>query len=203
MFEKVKNYALLAALGIIISLAVYIGIQGRSLKSETARADRLANNQSALLSDLLEERNLAGNLQATVDALTLKASELEHLIPAYERKLKDMKIRLKDAERVAQLQTELAASVKAHRDTVFQYVERPDTSRSRFTYSDAWLTAIVEVEDNSIAYLSISARDSLTLAAHRQKRRCLFKKPGPTKYTVESASPYSRITGMRVIEIIE
>lgn len=203
MFDKLKNYGLLALLGIVLFLAAFASLQGRKLKAETARADRLANNQSALLSDLYKETNRAGNLQATVDALTLKADELSDLIPAYEKKLKDMSVRLKDAQHVAQVQTELAASVTARRDTVFQYIERPDPGTARYTYNDPWLTAVITVEADSVAALSISARDSLTVVAYKQRRKCLFKKPGPTRYTVESASPYMDITGMQVIEIFE
>ena len=203
MLNKIKNYALIAALGIILCLAGFAYFQGLKLKEETARADRLNNNQSALLSDLLLEKNKAGNLQATIDALSLKADELERLIPEYERKLSDMGIKLKNAEHVAKVQTELAASVTARRDTVFQFVERPAAGRSRYTYSDAWLTAVVDVEADSVANLSISAKDSLTLVAHKQRRKCLFKKPGPTRYTVESVSPYNTITGMQVIEIFD
>lgn len=203
MLDKIKNYALLAALGVIVCLAFYASSQGRKLKEETDRADRLANNQSALLTDLLKEVNRAGNLQATVDALTLKAEELSSLIPAYEKKLKDMNIRLKDAQHVAQVQTELAAAVTAHRDTVFQYIERPAPGSSRYTYNDPWLTAIITVEADSVAALSIAARDSLTVVAYKQRRKCLFKKPGPTRYTVESASPYMDITGLQCVEVME
>ena len=201
--SKLKNYALLAALGIILCLAAFVLLQGRKLKAETERADRLENNQSALLSDLHTETNRAGNLQAAVDALTLKTSELERLLPEYERKLADMKIRVKNAEHIAQVQTELAASVTARRDTVYEYIERPGPGRSRFTYSDAWLTAVIDVEEDSVASLSLSAKDSLTLVAHKQRRKCLFKKPGPTRYTVESVSPYTTITGMKVVEIFD
>lgn len=203
MLDKLKNYGLLAALGMILSLTVYAAVQGRKLQEQTERAERLSNNQAALLTDLLKETNRAGNLQASVDALRLEKEELERLLPEYEAKLKSMSIRLKDAQHVARVQTELAASVTARRDTVFQYIEHPVPGRVRYTYSDPWLTAVVEVEADSVAALSLSARDSLTLVAHKQRRRCLFRKPGPTRYSVESSSPYIDITGMHFVEIIE
>ena len=203
MLDKLKNYGLLAAAGVILCLAVFACLQGLKLKETQKEAARLELNQQTLLSDLNTETNRAGNLQAAVDALTLKANEMERLLPEYQRKLRDMEIRLKDAERVARIQTELAAAVTARKDTVWQYKESPREGRSRFTYKDPWLTAVVEVEADSVAALSIAARDSLTVVAHKQRRRCLFKKPGPTRYSVETVSPYLSIQGMQVVEIFD
>ena len=201
--EKLKNYALLAAVGIILCLTAVTCLQGRKLKDTQKEVVRLEHNQETLLSDLNMETNRAGKLQATVDALTLKANEMERILPEYERKLRDMEIRVKDAEHVARIQTELAAAVTAQKDTVWKYVESPREGRSRFTYSDPWLTAVVDVEADSVASLSIAARDSLTVVAHKQRRRCLFKKPGPTRYTIETVSPYLNIQGLQVVEIFD
>lgn len=205
-FDKIRKFAFLALVGIITGLAILTSLQARKLSQEKENARRLENNQSALLSDLLLEKNRANHLQYSVDELTLRAGELERLIPEYEAKLRDMGIRLKDAQHVARVQTELAAAVKAQRDTVIRYVEAPGSgapTAARYVFSDAWLTAVIEVEADSVAALQLNARDSLTLVAHRQRRKCLFKKPGPTRYTVETVSPYSTVTGMRVIEVIE
>lgn len=203
MLSKLKTYALIAAAVVIILLAVFAAVQGRVLKTTRANADRLERNQSALLQELRTETNLAGNLQAEVDALTLKAGELERLVPSLRAKLADMDIRLKDAQHVAQVQMELAASVQARRDTVFQYLERPEPGRARYTYNDPWLTAVVTVEGDSVAALEFTARDSLTLVGHKERRRCIFKRPKITHYTVETASPYTTVLGMQYIEVVE
>ena len=204
--SKLRNYGLLASVGIILCLSIFAAFQGLKLKDASERADRLSRNQSALLNDLAKETNRAGNLQATVDALTLRAGELESLIPSYEKKLKDMAVRLKDAQHLAQVQTELAAAVEAHRDTVWQYIERPDTAsrgRARYAYTDAWLSAVVTIEDDAVAGLQIQARDTLTLVAHKERRKCLFKKPKIIHYSVESTSPYIEIDGVQYIEITD
>lgn len=204
--SKLKNYALLVAFGIILCLAAFSVSQARKLTEAKSEAERLANNQSSLLMELHEEVNKAGKLQATVDALALRRDELETLVPKYEKQLADMRIRLKDAQHVAAVATETAAKVQARRDTVWQYVERPDPgtpTRARYTYEDAWISAVVVVEDSSLATLQVTARDSLTLVGHRERRKCLFKKPKITHYTTVSASPYTTVTGVTYVEIVE
>lgn len=197
---KLKNYALLAAVGIILCLAVYAGFTAREMARYRAEAGRLADNQETLLKELDVERNKAGNLQASVDVLTLRKDELEELIPSLEKRLKDMGVKLRKAEHVAQVALSTTATVEAVRDTVYIVTEEPFTGSARYTFVDEWLTADIVVENEEVASLSIVARDSLTLVAHKQRRKCIFKKP-KVSYTVESASPYTTITGMNYIEI--
>ena len=122
MLDKLKNFALLAALGIILCLGIFVALQGRNLARVKQEAARLDANQTALLTELQQERNTAGQLQSTVQALTLRRDELEGMLPAYERRLREMNIRLKDAQHLAQIATETAAAVTAHPDTVIRYV---------------------------------------------------------------------------------
>lgn len=203
--EKLKNYALLAAAGIIICLAAFMSFQGRKLAQTRDEAARLSANQAALLADVEYERNRAGELQGTVQALTLRRDELEALLPAYERRLRDMNIKLKDAQHMAAIATETAAKVTAHPDTVFKYVEGLpvlDTAVRRFRFFDEWIDAEISVADTG-ARLQLKVRDSLTVVGHREKRRCLFRRPKVTHYTAVSSSPYTVVTGVSYVEIKE
>lgn len=202
--EKLKNYALMAAALIVVGLAAFACLQGRKLRQTQEEAGRLSRNQSALLDELRLEQNRAGELQATVQALTLRRDELEALVPKYEKRLRDMNIRLKDAQHLAQIATETAAQVTAHPDTVFKIVEGApvvDTTR-RFRFADDWIEATVTVSDTGAA-LRLSVRDSLTVVAHRERRRCIFRRPKVTHYTAVSASPYTTITGLSYVEMVE
>ena len=202
--EKLKNYALLAAVCIITFLTVFVTLQRGEMRKAQAEAARLESNQTALCSELARETNRAGNLQATVRALTLERDELAALMPEYEAKLKDMGIRLKEAQHVAKVQTELAAAVSANRDTVYntKVVEVQAPAAGRYVYRDDWITAVIVLKGDEVAELGLEARDSLTLVLHKERRRCLFKKQG-IRYTVESASPYTTVTGMQFVEIFD
>lgn len=205
MFEKLKNFALLAALGIILCLGIFAAIQGTQLarsKQETARLDA---NQTALLTELAQERNAAGQLQSTVQALTLRRDELEAMLPAYERRLREMNIRLKDAQHLAQIATETAAQVTARPDTVIKYVQGVpviDTAARRFRFFDEWIEAEISVTDTGAA-LRLHVNDSLTVVAHKERRRCIFRRPKVKYYTAVSANPYTTVTGISYIELTE
>lgn len=207
MFEKLKNFALLAALGIILCLGIFAAIQGTQLARSKQEAARLGANQTALLTELQQERNAAGQLQSTVQALTLRRDELEAMLPAYERRLREMNVRLKDAQHLAQIATETAAAVTAHPDTVIRYVPGlpvpvVDTSARRYKFFDEWLDAEISVTDTGAA-LRLHVHDSLTVVAHKERRRCIFRRPRVLYYTAVSANPYTTVTGISYIELTE
>ena len=58
------------------------------------------------------------------------------------------------------------------------------------------------VYPDSTSNVQIECRDSLTLVAHKTKKRCL-RKSKIIKYDVTSSSPYSTITDLGYIELIE
>lgn len=205
MLDKLKNFALLAALGIILCLGIFVALQGRNLARVKQEAARLDANQTALLTELQQERNTAGQLQSTVQALTLRRDELEGMLPAYERRLREMNIRLKDAQHLAQIATETAAAVTAHPDTVIRYVQGlpvVDTAARRYKFFDEWLDAEISVTDTGAA-LRLHVHDSLTVVAHKERRRCIFRSPKVKYYTAVSANPYTTVTGISYIELTE
>lgn len=205
MFEKLKNFALLAALGIILCLGIFAAIQGTQLARSKQETARLGANQTALLTELAQERNAAGQLQSTVQALTLRRDELEAMLPAYERRLREMNIRLKDAQHLAQIATETAAQVTARPDTVIKYVQGVpviDTAARRFRFFDEWIEAEISVTDTGAA-LRLHVNDSLTVVAHKERRRCIFRRPKVKYYTAVSANPYTTVTGISYIELTE
>lgn len=205
MLGKLKNYMLLAALGIILCLGGFAFVQGRVLAQTKREAARLDANQTALLTELVQERNAAGELQSTVQALTLRRDELEAMLPAYERRLREMNVRLKDAQHLAQIATETAAKVTAQPDTVIKYVQGVpviDTAARRFRFFDEWIEAEISLSDTGAA-LRLNVHDSLTVVAHKERRRCLFRRPKVKYYTAVSANPYTTVTGISYIELTE
>lgn len=201
---KTKLYALIALVSIILCLGAYGAIQRKNLARAKAEVERLEKNQAALLQDIEYARNKAGDLQATVDALTLRRDELERLLPAYARKIKDMEIRLKEVQSVAAVTMETSAAVTATPDTVYVPVPvpgDPSPAPRRFVYSDAWLDAVIDIGDS--ARVQVNVRDSLTVLAHREKRKCLFRRPRVIKYTAVPSSPYTTVTGLTYVEVTD
>ncbi len=203
MLSKLKTYALLAAACIIAGLAIFAAIQGHNLKNARSTAARLEQNQATLLSELTEERTLSGKLQANVTALTLRKDELEELLPVYERRLQDMRVKLKDAQHIADVALQASAQVVAVRDTIYQYIEGDGENTTRMLhYSDAWLDADITVQGDT-ALLAVRLRDSLLIVGHREPRKCIFRRPRVTHYSVVPSSPYTTITGLHYIEVVE
>ena len=201
---KTKLYALIAFVSIILCLGAYGAIQRKNLARAKAEVERLEKNQAALLQDIEYTRNKAGDLQATVDALTLRRDELERLLPAYARKIKDMEIRLKEVQSVAAVTMETSAAVTATPDTIYVPVPVPGDPAPeprRFVYSDAWLDAVIYIGDS--ARVQVNVRDSLTVVAHREKRKCLFRRPRVIKYTAVPSSPYTTVTGLTYVEVTD
>ena len=207
---NIRVWAVGCAAALILFLAGWALVLDRRLESAKAEVQRLEHNQETLLGDVTFERNRAGELQATVDALTLRRDELERLLPEYVRRLADMGVRLREAESVARVSMEQAASVKAVRDTVYVPIQSPADGtdvRRRYRYSDEWIDADVEVDLRvDTAGVTVRSRDSLTIVAHRARKRCLFPRfrvGKVTHYTVASSSPYSEITGFAIVEVID
>ena len=147
---------------------------------------------------------------ATVNALTLRRDELENLIPSYAAEIEDLKLKLKNVNTLAHVSMETKAEI--HTPT-FQLpppapippMEHPDTlppTPYQFNYEDTWITVTGTVYPDSTSNVQIECRDSLTLVAHRTKKRCC-RKSKIIKYDVTSSSPYSLITDLGYIELIE
>jgi len=202
---KIKNYALLAAAVLIVGLAVFASFQGYALRLSRETASRLAENQSSLLTDLKMERNKSGYLQATVQALKLEREEIEALIPKYEAQLDDMRIRLKEAQSIAELNLQTELNVTAGRDTAVAIpsVTLPGVVKpSCYVYNDKYASVNIAVNgDSSAVYISI--RDVVYVVAHRERKTCLLKKPKITKYTATTLSPYTNIVGVRYVEVTD
>ena len=201
--NKISLYTIIAAILLAVTLGTVIAVQERQLEKARAEASRLALNQEALLRDLDTARAENGHLMASVDALTLRRDELEGLLPKYAAEVANLKLKLRDVQGVASVETSTAVQVVAVHDTVFVQQEAPKAAGRRYRFRDAWVNAAVDIVGDS-AHLELTARDSLTVVAHREPRKCLFRRKGKvTRYTVSPASPYTKIDGVSFVEVVE
>ena len=201
--NKISLYTIVAAILLAVTLGTVIAVQERQLEKARAEASRLAINQEALLRDLDTARAENGHLMASVDALTLRRDELEGLLPKYAAEVANLKLKLRDVQGVASVETSTAVQVVAVHDTVFLEREAPKAAGRRYRFRDAWVNAAVDIVGDS-AHLELTARDSLTVVAHREPRKCLFRRKGKvTRYTVSPASPYTKIDGVSFVEVVD
>lgn len=201
--NKISLYTIIAAILLAVTLGTVIAVQESQLEKARAEASRLALNQEALLRDLDTARAENGHLMASVDALTLRRDELEGLLPKYAAEVANLRLKLKDVQGVASVETSTAVQVVAVHDTVFVQQEAPKAAGRRYRFRDAWVNAAVDIVGDS-AHLELTARDSLTVVAHREPRKCLFRRKGKvTRYTVSPASPYTKIDGVSFVEVVD
>lgn len=199
---------------LIIALVSICYIQHRSIAKTEKERVRLEDNQAALLLDVEKYRTENGELVASVQALSLKSEELGALIPKYEKEIKALKIDLKNAKNLAHVETVTSISVEAplQQDTTHvadngsapEAPEAPFVPRE-FFWEDDWITIRGRVLQDTVI-CSFVNRDSLTLVAYYQKRKCLFsrgRKGKLIKYDVKTKNPHTDIKAVEYIELIE
>lgn len=167
---------------------------------------RLELNQQSLLGEVKYYTNEAEQLTASVQRITLRADELERLIPAYEKEVSALQLRISDLESIAHISTQTSATVEA---TVEPYVP-PDTVElladkmpQSFHYADSWLRVDGSILAGKVE-CNIKVVDSLVLVAHRKPKYFLWWKVCKGKivdYDVISKNPYTTITSLEYIEV--
>lgn len=206
MLKKPMSWlCLLLAVATVIIVA-----QASAIRKQKAETVRLQINQEALLSEVLTYQDKEDNLVATVNALTLRRNELESLIPEYTQEIARLKLKLKDVqstahvalETVAKLQATAAPEQPAPPPSDIPDPQPPIEQSREFNYRDKWITVSGRMMNDSIVDLSIIHRDSLTLVAHRAKKKCM-RRAKIIKYDVLSKSPYTSISDVNYIELTE
>ena len=210
LIKKIIGKPLVIALLALAAAAAIITAQAVSIRKQKIETSRLQVNQNALLSKVQTYQDKEENLVATVNALTLRRDELESLIPEYTQEIHNLRIKLKDVQSTAHIAMETVARLEATArpeqgvppppDPVLPQL--PAEAPGEFNYRDAWITVSGRILKDSIVDLSIIHRDSLTLVAHRTKKKCL-RRSKIIKYDVLSNSPYTSVTDVSYIEIAE
>lgn len=207
---KLIRKPLFWALLIVATLSVITVAQSSKIKAQKSDIERYQVNHETLLQDLQNYQAENGRLVASVQALTLRADELETLIPSYTHEISQLKLKVRDLQSVAHLTTVTEADILAPIDTVrtpnmqYEYTDAPPTDiPHEFFFEDDYITVRGSIHNNQVQ-VSVEHRDSLTLVAHRKARKCMFKRKGKIiGYNVTSKSPYTKITNLEYIELTE
>ncbi len=186
-----RKYLLLYAVAVTAAFAF-------TLRHYRTENHRLASNQHALLAASRQLVLENGRTAAEAEALRLNLSELKRLRSEDAERIRDLGIRLRDAESYAQsaAATHVEVVVPLHDTVIIR-----DTVRL-FRWRDAW----VEVE-GTILRDSVSCRvesvDTLRQVVWRQRRRFLFIRWGTKalRQRITSSNPHTRIVATEYIEI--
>ena len=187
--KKPMSWALL----VLAIAAATIAAQASVIRKQKAETVRLQVNQEALLSEVK----------------TYQDKE-ENLVPEYAQEIDRLKIKLKEVQSTAHVALETIANLQATTALVQDAPPPPDLPAPQlpievpreFNYKDTWITVSGRMFNDSIVDLSIIHKDSLTLVAHRTKKKCL-RRSKIIKYDVLSKSPYTSISDVNYIELTE
>ena len=114
------------ALLVVAILAAITTAQSSTIKHQRQDIERYQVNHETLLADITQYRTVNGELVASVQALTLRNDELEHLIPKYTEEIEQLQLKVRDVQSVAHVTTEINAEVLAPLDTVRTPAPEPE-----------------------------------------------------------------------------
>ena len=186
-----------------VLLLIFIGSYKRA-KSEN---NRLANNQTALMTDIEYYKTESGRNASKIMELELTKSEFEKLLPELQKQVKDLKIKNKYLESLSSTgtKTDIDGSTTL-RDTVYITVKDSSVVKQEvkyFKWADAWNTIEGTVYPNNKVDVSYHGTDTLTMAAVRVPKKFLFFRCG-TKYIEVKAvnsNPSTKIVYNQKIKI--
>ncbi len=177
----------------------------RSCRHARGESRRLADNQTALTSEVERYRTRLGEEAASVQALRLRCAEFEELRAADAARIRQLGIRLRRVEAAAKSSTQTAVVLRAPlRDTLVPRraaVPAWDTLR-RFRWRDPWVTVEGSIGRDS-AECRIRSVDTLRQVVHRVPRRFLFIRWGTKalRQQIVSSNPHTRIVYTEYVRI--
>lgn len=188
----------------VILLVVLFGtsyVYRKAYTRERVERKRVEQNQEALLNDMEYYKANNGELVATNEVLRLNIDEFKTGRAELVKELKNLQIRLKDANSVSQTITQTDYTIKTPvRDTVIIR----DTIRAAlaFNWADGWAT-IKGVVDADSAAISYKSRDTLLQVVHIERKRFLFFRWGvkSLRQSVKTSNPNTTIIYTEAIEL--
>ena len=185
-----KKFLLIYAL-----IATVVAIWGFS---EHREAERLDNNQTALMEQAKLYRTALDESAASVQALQLRCDEFRQLRAEDARRIRNLGIKVKRLESIARSTTESELHVKTPlRDTIILH----DTLRL-FEWCDHWVEINGIIRHDSVE-CHVKSVDTLRQVVHRVPRKFLFIKYGTKAIRQEiiSSNPHARIVYSEYIEL--
>lgn len=161
-------------------------------------AQRLDNNQEALMEQITLYRTRLNESAASVRVLQLRCEEYRRLRAEEQRRIRELGIKLRRVESAATTATRSKVEAAAPlRDTVILY----DTLRY-FEWRDPWVKIDGVVYRDSVE-CRVESVDTLRQVIHRVPRKLLFVKYGTKaiRQEITSSNPHTQIVYSEYIEL--
>lgn len=178
----------------VVSLSCWLG----NVREEKKR---LANNQEALLSDILYYKTESGKNAASVQKLELTKSELEKHCQDLNKTIDDLNIKIGRIQSASTTVTKTEVEIQTVvRDSIV-YRDFP-VSLKVIKWRDPWVT-LKGVLDGETFSAKIESVDTLSQVVHRIPKKFLFIKWGTKaiRQEVVSSNPHSKIVYTEYIEL--
>lgn len=178
----------------VVSLSCWLG----NVREEKKR---LANNQEALLSDILYYKTKSGKNAASVQKLELTKSELEKHCQDLNKTIDDLNIKIGRIQSASTTVTKTEVEIQTVvRDSIV-YRDFP-VSLKVIKWRDPWVT-LKGVLDGETFSAKIESVDTLSQVVHRIPKKFLFIKWGTKaiRQEVVSSNPHSKIVYTEYIEL--
>lgn len=197
---NIKQGGAKASLYLIILLLLICGyfLYGKYQNAQK-EVVRLETNNTILDQQNKEIRGKSGELAISLQALTLKVSELKDNEEYWMKKAKSLSIRTKDIKSVSTVATKTDVQIQA---PIERLKDTLPHVRS-FKYEDNWNLVTGLIYPDTVK-IRIQGTDSLYIFNHIEKHKFLFIRWGKKAewWTVENTNPFNKIVGFSVKQIL-
>lgn len=181
-------------------LVLVVVLMGARISHQHDNVTRLESNQAALLDTCLRYQTKSKAAAASVVVLELKKKELEESCTHLTAELKDMGIKLKRAEAIAQNATKTEIQIKTVIKDSIVYVRDTsgvghlDTTQT-FHWKDGWIELLGKIGKDGVLDARVTSCDTLTQVVHRVPHKWWFFKWGckEIRQEIKSSNPHTKI----------
>jgi len=140
-----------------------------------------------------------GELAISLQAQTLKVSELKESENYWRKKAKSLSIRTKDIKSVATIETKTDVQIQAPIERIKDTLPHVQS----FKYEDNWNLVTGLIYPDTVK-IRIQGTDSLYIFNHIEKYKFLFIRWGKKAewWTIRNTNPFNKIIGFHVQQII-
>ena len=185
---------------LVLLMAALVGwYQYGKVKDE---AERLEQNQSALLSEVEHFKTESGKNAAAVKMLTLSRDEAEKECQELGEVIDDLNVKLKRVEEATKTETKTEVQIKTIVKDSIVYVDSSAVRVKAFGWKDNW-TKINGYLHGDSANIKIENNDSLYMVVHRVPKKWWFFRWGTKeiKVNVVNTNPHTTIRYVRTLRL--
>ena len=164
--------------------------------------DRLAQNQSALLSEMEVYKTESGKTAAAMKVLTLDKDEAEKECQELCEVVEDLRLKLKRVQEATKTETKTEVVIKTIVKDSIIYVDSSQVSVRAFGWRDPWTNIDGYIHGDS-ANIKVENTDSLYMVVHRVPKKWWFFRWGTKEIRVNvvNKNPHTHIKYVRTLRI--